>query len=382
MSVKVYEGEDLESLIEKAKEELGEIDILYYEVEKRGGLLPFFRKRRYRLFVTPKEEECRQPSVQQEQVTKELEELRRLVESLKESVSKAASSAPPPPPPRGDGGSSVVFEELLVEFTGDALELVKKLLEKGVEPEVAKAIVEKSCGLDIETEKMDLNTATFREAVFSGVKELISFTGGFKVEPQSGEPKLIAFLGPTGVGKTTNLFKVASKFVIEQDLKVGVITTDTFKVGAVQQARVYASILNVPFFVATDQKKFKEILASVENLDVVLIDTVGRSHYDYWRLGEIKAILSGASLPIEYTLLISCNYDTKEALEVVKRYRGFFPVSSLFFTKVDESSRPGVMVNVPYYTELPLAYLSTGQRVPEDIKLLTPEVVTDYLVGS
>jgi len=392
MSVKVYEGEDLEALIEKAKKELGEVEILYYEVEKSGSFIPFFKKRRYRLFVMPKPKEEERENENEEKLKAELEELKKLLESLKESVVKVPAATAAAVSSPSNGGSSVeesyspgpaiasALQELLLDFTGDALDLVKKLVEKGVEPPVAKAIVEHSCGLDIETEKMDLNTATFREAVFKGVSQVLKFTGEFK--PAEDGPKVIAFLGPTGVGKTTNLFKVASKFVIEQNLKVGVITTDTFKVGAVQQARVYASILNVPFFVATDQKKFKEILSGLQNLDVVLVDTVGRSHYDYWRLGEIKAILSGTTLPIEFVLLLSCNYDTKEALEVVKRYRGFFPVSSLFFTKIDESSRPGALVNVPFYSELPLSYLSTGQRVPEDIKLLTPELITDYLVGS
>jgi flagellar biosynthesis protein FlhF len=98
-------------------------------------------------------------------------------------------------------------------------------------------------------------------------------------------------------------------------------------------------------------------------------------------LGEIKVVLSGLRVPINVVLLVSCNYEPSEAIEVVNRYRSFFPISSIFFTKIDEASKPGSLLNVPLVTELPVSYVSTGQRVPEDIKLLTPELVADYLLG-
>ena len=373
MGVKVYEGEDLELLIEKAREELGgDVELLYYEVEKRG-LLPPFRKKWYRVFIAPK---TPTPQADIERIEEEIEELKSLLIEIKEK----SSQCPPPPLPEHieEGGERV--EELFNEFTGDALELLSLLIKRGVEPSVAKEVVRPACGLDIESEKLDLSTATFREALIKGIEEKVNFTGEFTVE--EGQRKAFVFLGPTGVGKTTNLFKIASKFVIEKGLKVGVITTDTFKVGGVAQARTYASILNVPFFIATDQKKLKEIVEGLGELDVILIDTVGRSHYDYWRLGEIKTTLSGLEVPAEMVLLLSCNYSTKEAMEVVNRYRSFFPVSSLFFTKIDESSAPGILLNLPLLSGLPASYLSTGQRVPEDIKLLTPMSLSDYLLGE
>ncbi len=380
MSVKVYEGEDLDALIERAKSELGDIEILYYEVEKVPGRFPFFRKRRYRLFVTEKEDEKEKREI--EKLEGELRELKELLLNLKENVSKLPAQQPVPVPsvPEHLEDKTPCQIPQLEEFTGDAVELINLLVKKGVEPEIAVELVKLSCGLDIETEKFDLNTNTFREALIKAFQEKLLFTGEFKIE--KGKQRIFAFIGPTGVGKTTNLFKLASKFVIEQELKVGVISTDTFKVGGSQQARIYASILNVPFYVATDQRKLKEIVDNLSDLDVILIDTVGRSHYDYFRLGEIKATLSILGASIEYVLLVSCNYDTKEAMEVVNRYRSFFPVDFLLFTKIDESSRPGVMVNVGVRSGLPLSYVSTGQRVPEDIKLLTPALISEFLLGG
>ncbi len=381
MSVKVYEGEDLDALIERAKKELGDVEILYYEVEKVPGIIPFFKRRRYKLFVT-KREEKEEKNKEVERLEEELREVKELLLTLKENVSKIPAQqhihVPSVPEHLEDRAPCIITQ--LDEFTGDAVELINLLVKKGVEPDIAVELVKSSCGLDIETEKLDLNTNTFKEALINAFNERLSFTGELKVE--RGKQRIFAFIGPTGVGKTTNLFKLASKFVIEQELKVGVISTDTFKVGGTQQARIYASILNVPFYVATDQRKLKEIVENLSDLDVILIDTVGRSHYDYFRLGEIKATLSVLGASIEYVLLVSCNYDTKEAMEVVNRYRSFFPVDFLLFTKIDESSRPGVMVNVGVKSGLPLSYVSTGQRVPEDIKLLTPSVIADILLGG
>ena len=379
MNVKVYEGENLDRLIERAKKELGDIDILYYEVEKRSSFIPFLKRKFYRLFVT-KREEVEEGRPQEEELKSEIDELKRMLSSIKEEISKCSHSPSEVPVRQFTQELSTFSIPEIEEFTGDAVELINLLIKKGVEPEIAVRLVRQSCGLDIETEKLDLNTATFREALIHSLGELLSFTGN--IEVSKGEKRIFSFLGPTGVGKTTNLFKLASKFVIEKDLRVGVVTTDTFKVGAVQQARVYASILNVPFFVATDQKKLREIINNLNDLDVILIDTVGRSHYDYFRLGEIKATLSGSGAPMENFLLISCSYSTDEAMEVVNRYRSFFSIDYLFFTKIDETSKPGILVNVAYKSELPLSYISTGQRVPEDMKVLSPAVVSDYLLGE
>lgn len=266
------------------------------------------------------------------------------------------------------------------EFTGEAIDLIQFLISKEVEPDVAKVIVKEACGIDLENNKMDLSTSTFKEAIVKGIEKNIKFTGPFDVKKDN--LKVITFVGPTGVGKTTNLFKIASEFVINRNLKVGAISTDTFKVGAVQQARAYANILNIPFHAITDSKNLRKKLLDMPELDVILIDTVGRSHYDYWRLGEIKEILSGGSDWMEVVLAISCNTKNKEAMEIVNRYRTFFPINSLFFTKIDETRDPGILLNLPIKTGIPVSYVSVGQRVPEDIRILTPERIANYLLGE
>jgi flagellar biosynthesis protein FlhF len=123
-------------------------------------------------------------------------------------------------------------------------------------------------------------------------------------------------------------------------------------------------------------------LQNLQGYDVVLIDTVGRSHYDYWRLGEMKEILGSGSDFMNVMLVISCNYKNSEAVEIVNRYRTFFPIDSLFLTKIDETYKPGILLNLPLKTDLPLSFISIGQKVPEDIRLLNPERVAKYILGE
>ena len=384
MEINVYEGYDLENLIQKAKHELGEdIKILYYETEDVKHWLPFRKKKRYKIFV---EKEIEQLENQIEEnrsngSSPDVDELLSKIETildqkLKTMVPTQVMQMKAPSEIKENSYTPDFFDE----FTGEAIDLIQFLISKEVEPEVAKVIVKEACGIDLENNKMDLSTSTFKEAIIKGIEKNIKFTGPFDVKKDN--LKVITFVGPTGVGKTTNLFKIASEFVINRNLKVGAISTDTFKVGAVQQARAYANILNIPFHAITDSKNLRKKLLDMPELDVILIDTVGRSHYDYWRLGEIKEILSGGSDWMEVVLAISCNTKNKEAMEIVNRYRTFFPINSLFFTKIDETRDPGILLNLPIKTGIPVSYVSVGQRVPEDIRILTPERIANYLLGE
>ena len=383
MKINKYEGYDLDALISEAKKELGEdIKILSYEVEEERTIFPFKKRKKYTLFVeVPTAEEgfldILSKEEKNEEIDRFLEKIEKMIDKKIESLKLNQTALPTPPHAEIQ---NLPLNEEFSEFTGDALDLINLLLKKDVEPKIAKYLVKEACGLDIDTNKLDLNTSFFKEAIIKGIQKKIKFTGPLKI--QKGGLKVKAFVGPTGVGKTTNLFKIASELVINQKLKVAVISIDTFKVGAIQQARAYANILNIPFFAVTDSKNLRKTLSTLTNIDIVLIDTVGRSHYDYWRLGEMKEILGGGNDLMDISLVISCNYKNSEAIEIVNRYRTFFPINSIFFTKIDETYKPGILVNLPIKTEIPVSFISTGQRVPEDIRLLNPERIANYLMGE
>jgi flagellar biosynthesis protein FlhF len=383
MRINKYEGYNLDALIEKAKEELGKnIKILSYESEdERSLLFPFKKRTKYTLFVeSPSSTDRFLDILSKEKKNQEIDSFLERIEKMIDKKLEAfkLQQLHTLPTPAHSNGNSFMINDDFSEFSGDAVELIRKLLEKGVEPKNAKIVVKEACGFDIDTNKLDLSTTFFKEALVKGIERKIKFTGPIKIKNTRLNVK--AFVGPTGVGKTTNLFKIASELVINQKLNVAVISIDTFKVGAVQQARAYANILNIPFFAITDSKNLKKTLSNLLDVDAVLIDTVGRSHYDYWRLGEMKEILGASSDLIDISLVISCNYKNSESIEIVNRYKTFFPINSIFFTKIDETYKPGILLNLPIRSEIPVSFISTGQRVPEDIRLLNPEKIADYLL--
>ncbi len=390
MEIVKYEGYNLDELILRAKKEYGkDIKIISYEVSDEG-ILPFLKKKKYALFVqvpTPDEGffDLLTKEQKNEEIDRFLERIEEMIDKkiapLKEAIMKGAGEGSLELPAHVQLPSTKLdFDEEFKEFTGDALELIKLLIKKDVDPKIAKLIVKESCGFDIDANKFDLTTSFFKEALVNAIEKKIKFKGPLKI--QKGSFKIIAFVGPTGVGKTTNLFKIASELVLNQKLKIAVISIDTFKVGAIQQARSFSNILNIPFYAITDSNNLKKTLQNLEGFDVVLIDTVGRSHYDYWRLGEMKEVLGGGSDFMDITLVISCNYKNSEAIEIVNRYRTFFPINDIFFTKIDETYKPGILLNLPIKTDIPVSFISTGQKVPEDIRVLNPERIANYILGE
>ncbi|NPA03741.1 MAG: flagellar biosynthesis protein FlhF [Epsilonproteobacteria bacterium] len=390
MEIVKYEGYDLDELIAQAQKEYGkEVKIISYEVLDDNML--FWKRKKYALFVqVPSPEENFLELLAKEEKSEEFDHfLERIedmidkkIEPIKEALHKGTNCTSEELPPHIAPAVPVKidFDEEFKEFTGDALELIKLLLKKDVDPKVAKIIVKESCGFDIDANKFDLNTSFFKEALMNAIEKKFKFKGPLKI--QKGSFKIISFVGPTGVGKTTNLFKIASELVINQKLQIAVVSIDTFKVGAIQQARSFSNILNIPFYAITDSKNLKKTLQNLNGFDVVLIDTVGRSHYDYWRLGEMKEILGGGHDLMDISLVISCNYKNSEAIEIVNRYRTFFPISDIFFTKIDETYKPGILLNLPITTDIPVSFISTGQKVPEDIKVLNPERMVHYILGE
>lgn len=386
MEIVKYEGHNLDELILRAKKEYGkDVKIISYEVSK-GGL---FGRKKYSLFIqVPSPEEgffdLLAKEEKNEEIDRFLEKIEKMIdkkiEPLKKAIEQGGCGGDLSLPSHTAVPAELDFAEQFKEFTGDALDLIKLLIKKDVDPKIAKMLVKESCGFDIDANKFDLNTSFFKEALVNAIEKKIKFKGPLRL--QKGAFKVISFVGPTGVGKTTNLFKIASELVINQKLKIAVISIDTFKVGAIQQARSFSNILNIPFYAITDSKNLKKTLQNLNGLDVVLIDTVGRSHYDYWRLGEMKEILGSGSDFMDISLVISCNYKNSEAMEIVNRYRTFFPINDIFFTKIDETYKPGILLNLPIKADIPVSFISTGQKVPEDIRVLNPERMANYILGE
>ena len=179
-------------------------------------------------------------------------------------------------------------------------------------------------------------------------------------------PVLLALVGPTGVGKTTTLAKIASLALLKLNLRVGLINVDAYKVAAFDQLATYAKILNVPFRSAASAEDFRAAVRDFQGLDVVLIDTTGRSQKDPDSLKEMQTLLNAVPGIQTYLVLSSTTRDT-ELYDQANRFAMFLP-QAIVASKLDEANIYGSIYNVSQRAKLPLAYFTTGQRVPEDIE--------------
>ena len=196
----------------------------------------------------------------------------------------------------------------------------------------------------------------------------------------SGSGSVIALVGPTGVGKTTTLAKLAARYALQEKKSVALITCDTFRIGGVEQIRVYARILNVPLEVVTSPGDMAAAIEKHSDKDVILIDTIGRSQKNALHLGELKALLAPAK-PTEVYLVVSACSSTLVQMDVVKSFSVLSP-NRLVISKIDESNELGCIVSLPVSTGLPISCVTNGQNVPDDLQMGESKTLADLVVGA
>ncbi len=217
----------------------------------------------------------------------------------------------------------------------------------------------------------------------NGLKENISITQESVIE----EGGIVALVGPTGVGKTTTIAKIAAQYAISHgNNNIAIISTDHFRIGAHDQISIYGSILNVPVITANNESELHKALKIVKNKRLVLIDTAGLSQRDA-RVHEITSTLSKLSKELISYLVVSANSQLCVQKEVINKF-GSDNLSGVVISKTDEASQIGGILTALIEQKLPLAYETTGQRVPEDInrpnqeQILTKAFVFGERFGS
>jgi flagellar biosynthesis protein FlhF len=195
-----------------------------------------------------------------------------------------------------------------------------------------------------------------------------------------GKPTIVIFVGPTGVGKTTTLAKIAANCLLNQKKSVGLITADTYRIAAVEQLKTYAEILGIPVSVAYTPLEIKEAIKQNSDKDLVLIDTAGRSHRNRPQFEELKALIAATEAD-EIYLVLSATTSITNCREILNSY-SFLKDYKLIFTKIDEAPVQGIILNARYLTGKSLSYITTGQSVPDDIETANIEKITKNLIGS
>lgn len=201
------------------------------------------------------------------------------------------------------------------------------------------------------------------------------------IAPPGDRCHTVALIGPTGVGKTTTIAKLAANFRLRERRRVGLITVDTYRVAAVEQLRTYAEIIDLPMEVVSTPREMRAAVDRLSDQELVLVDTAGRSPTDEVRIQELRALLNEARAA-EVHLVLSSVASANTLKRTIERFACALP-TSLLFTKLDEALACGNLLEVLLETGLPVSYLTDGQNVPDDIQSATPaELVSRLLTAA
>ncbi len=214
-------------------------------------------------------------------------------------------------------------------------------------------------------------------------KLILRFGQPKQIDLSGNKPKILFFVGPTGVGKTTTIAKIASKYKVEYEKRVAFITADTYRIAATEQLQVYANILDAPMSIVYSQDEMNDAIAKFEDYDLVFVDTAGFSHKNEKQRNDMKTLLDGVDEEYnkEVYLVLSATTKYADLLDIVDSYREIADYK-LIFTKLDETTTYGNLLNIKLYSGADLSYTTNGQNVPDDIEVFDTQKIVKQLLGG
>lgn len=383
MKVKKYCASTMPEAMKRIRSELGNnAIILNSRVIQTNGFLGFFKKRsieviaalddkpvdRVGVMAANKRRDIETPvapfhtqvenhadneeELETEKLLKEISELKKIVSSAVERDDKKEPSLPASIENLRQLLLKQEIEENIVETIVDAS--LKWWQEPGEDKSEADVLI-------WAKEYMIRNIS---HLPFSG----ISFT-----------KKFITVVGPTGVGKTTTLAKMAADCILKYKKRIAFITTDTYRIAAIDQLKTYANILNVPIEVCYNMEDFQHAVEKFENYDLVFIDTAGRNFRNPVYVADLKKLID-FNKEMETFLVLSLTSKQTDMEEIFHQF-DTVKIDKIILTKADETSTYGAMFNIMFSWQTPVAYITNGQSVPDDIISATPEKVVEHLIG-
>lgn len=256
--------------------------------------------------------------------------------------------------------------------------IYKKLIDNEVDSRFADEIIG-----EIENSlKKESNLDSILAAVY---QKIILKLGKPKTIEIGDKAKVIFFIGPTGVGKTTTIAKIASSFKIEKEARVAFITADTYRIAAVEQLNTYASIIDCPVSVVYSVEDMNKSLSEYKDYDFILVDTAGRSHKATEQMDELKAFIEEVAqradeFDFECYLTLSLTTKYKDLKSIADKYDDVD--WAVIFTKLDETCSVGNILNIRMLTDRPLSYTTSGQNVPDDIEVINEQGIARQLLGG
>jgi flagellar biosynthesis protein FlhF len=282
-------------------------------------------------------------------------------------------------------GLKTVVQELVTKVTHSSCPQIpeelfsyySQLIENQVAQELATGMI-KTLQRQIRPEH--IRQADFvRSKLAEQIEKLLPAAGPIVRSKTSG-PHVVALIGPTGVGKTTTLAKLAANLKLREKRRIGLITLDTYRIAAIDQLKKYADILGSPLSVVSSGEELSAAVRSMRDCEFILIDTAGRSPNDALKLSELKGLLAAAA-PDEVHLVLSSTSSQKCVELAIARF-GEVRVDKIIFTKLDEAAHIGVVLNVVHKVNKSLSYVTTGQNVPDDIEVGQPRRLAELILST
>lgn len=325
MKVKRYIAYDYQEALKMIKSEMGSDAIILHQNKiKNKGIIGFFQKRKVEVLAAVEDS----PSLQlKDNITKsDINEIKSLIRNL--NITK----------------NNVLQNQDSVS---------DKLINYGIDAELSEILCEGIQSLDDE-----------------GINLLRQRINNFIGEPQkldTKEKKRVLFIGPTGVGKTTTIAKIASNLILNEKKRVILVTADIFRIAGAEQLKTYGDILGIPVKIVNNIFELQKLQNELEQYDIVLIDTAGRSHKDEKKINELKTFVRYSNCN-EIYLCLSATTKSNDLENIIKIYE-FAGNYKLLFTKLDETDNYSSILNAKFYAKKPLSYFTNGQIVPDDIYL-------------
>ena len=407
MIIKKFQGKTEAEAVESAKKELGDgIVIMNVRNVKKKGMFSFLKPQMIEVTVALEEEPVR-PGVVPEPDRNLTDAIANIRSVSEKALQQEAAGKKEQGSPEEKHTDSTVIEEKLdslhflleqqmqkpeenktedraeaEEETPSEMEQFMKLLyntmlENEVNEKYANQIID-------EIEKSNKPNMPFDYALSNIYQKMIlKFGKPAGITPAAQGPKMLFFIGPTGVGKTTTIAKIASRFCVDGGKKVALLTADTYRIAAAEQLRTYANILEVPFRIIYSVEELSQAMRDFKDYDYILVDTAGHSHQNTEQKKVMKELIHSVDgiLEKEVFLVLSATTKYRDLLSIADTYSDMTDYK-LIFTKLDETITLGNLLNLKLYTGAPLSYVTCGQNVPDDIENFNPQKTVKRLLGG
>jgi len=357
--VRTFRGPDPRSALDAVRTALGD-EAIILKTREVGGI---FGRKEIEITATRTDDAVPDPKAKTSKpidLESEVMALRRIVEQLRAEVrSSKAEPRMSSGPTAGTSGWSL-----------PAAALARRLIDRGGETPIVEDLVREACRVATGNEERDL---------LASLREIVRHRLAPATPPWQGENRrVIALVGPPGVGKTTTIAKIAARALLESKLKVALVTLDTYRIGAGEHIGRYGEIMGVPTHMVRDATGLRQVMATCSEAHLVLIDTAGRS--DPAAL-QAQTQLLRAAPGAEQHLVLSASTGGRELRAAARRFhhRG---VTRVIFTKLDEADGPASLLSVAAEINCPVSCIADGQRVPDDLHPANGSLLTNLVLGK